>query len=109
MSYRDFKKVHDVTTGRKRWRHYTGGPFYDSLQSIDPNNYIGTTGLGLKPKDNIRKITQDVNKESVDIGKDIISGLRARHGGGIKQDVNRDINNLQSRIKNLVNGSGLNI
>jgi hypothetical protein len=57
MNLRDFKKVYDRHTGRKRWRHYSGGPFFDTLKSIDPNNYIGKVGLGMRPNVKQQMIT----------------------------------------------------
>ena len=111
MSVREFKKVFDKTTGRKRYRHYTGGPYYDSLKHIDPLNYKGYVGLGFQPPSKIQFIVnsdaQSVEEKAKHTGEEIINRLRLRQGGGTKQKSNITTNDISNRIQQLIIGKGL--
>ena len=106
---REFKKVYNPETGRTELQHWTGGEFVKSLQQVSPIIAKGSiTGKGYKKtKSHLTSVVKDETKEAVDQGKMIIDGLRSRGGFGIKTTVNNDLNDIQTRIRNLMKGSGL--
>lgn len=109
ISTREFKRVWNPKAGKRQFQHYSGGAFFDRMSDINPRLLTGgTTGLGHQPK--AKQITDTVKKtieeEATDVGEAILSKLKLRSGKGIAE---KSKSNIETRIQNLISGSGLQV
>lgn len=108
MSFaRDFKKTYDRETGRKRLQKWDGGVFLDSMKQVTPEILgSGVTGRGkqLRKHAIIETVGKSAEEEATHIGEEILNRLKIRSGSGVKPQ-----GNIESRIKNLIQGSGMQI
>lgn len=107
LSFRDYKKKFNPATGKFQFQHWTGGEYFNNITDINPNLLKGgITGSGHPARKHTAKIGQHFDtaeEEATHIGNEILSRLKMRSGQGVVK------NTIDSRIQNLIKGTGLQI